>query len=120
MANKGIKLSFLRELQQLFHKDAGELIELYVNNSKKKIAMLYKAVEEDNLSNFKAAAQELRHRSLDIGAIQFSYNCLALEMAAQEMCIERLPRLISLVESQFGQMYKELEMIKGLSHRVPV
>jgi hypothetical protein len=97
----------------LFQKEAGELIELYLQNSIKKIATLYKALEEYNIDNFKAAAQELRLRSIDIGAVQFSYYCLGLEMAVQEMCLERLPQLTSLVENKFRQIYLELEELKN-------
>src|SRR5579872_1240121 len=110
--NRLIKLSLLNELQEIFQKEAGELIELYLQSAKKKIATLYKALEELNIPNFKAAAQELRLRSIDIGAVQFSYYCLGLEMAVQEMCLERLPELTTFVEDKFRQIYQELEELK--------
>ena len=111
IASRAINLSLLRELQSLFHKEASELIELYVNSARKKIAMLHKALEEENLDNFRAAAQELRYRSIDIGAVQFSFCCLSLEMAAQERCIERLQQLTVLLENQFHSIYQELESL---------
>jgi len=66
-----INISLLRELQQAFQKDICELIDIYLHDANRKIANLYKALNEANLENFAAAARELRLRSLDIGAIQF-------------------------------------------------
>ncbi len=107
-----IKLSFLKELQHTFQKEVVELIDIYLHDAKRKIANLYKALEESNLSNFSAASRELRQRSIDVGAIQFSYHCLVLEIAAQEMRVESLPKLISSLEEQFLVVRQELERIK--------
>src|SRR5437868_12433369 len=96
-----IKFSFLRELQETFQKEIGKLIEFYLQDAKKKINSLRKSLEEKNLTHFKAAARELRHRSIDVGAIHFSHCCLGLEIAVQEMRIESLSSLTSLVEKQF-------------------
>jgi hypothetical protein len=99
-----IKLSFLRELQQVFQKDLRELLEMYLHDAKRKLANLHKALEEQNWSNFKAAAKELRYRSIDIGAIQFSYDCLALEIAVQELRIDNLKSLTCHLEVKFSEI----------------
>ncbi|MBN9288801.1 MAG: hypothetical protein BGO43_01360 [Gammaproteobacteria bacterium 39-13] len=108
-----INISLLRELQQAFQKDICELIDIYLHDANRKIANLYKALNEANLENFAAAARELRLRSLDIGAIQFSFRCLALEMAIQEMRLESLEPLTAMVEQQLTPVLKALALIKN-------
>ncbi len=112
-----IKLSLLKKLQETFQKEMGELIELYLQDARKKIANLYKALEEKNLSNFQAAARDLRYRSIEIGAIHFSYICLSLEIAVQEMRLENLFQLTSQLERKFGQIYQELNRLKSSMNR---
>lgn len=109
-----IQISFLKELQQTFQKEARELIEVYLIDAKKKVSALYKAIEEQNLANFKNAARELRQRSIDVGAIAFSFDCLRLEMAAQEMRTESLPYLIGIIEKRFVDVHIELNRLKML------
>lgn len=109
-----IQISFLKELQQTFQKEVKELIDVYLIDAKKKVSALYKAVEEQNLANFKNTAKELRQHSIDVGAISFSFDCLRLEMAVQEMRLESLPYLISIIKKRFIVVNKELERLKVL------
>lgn len=109
-----IQISFLKELQQIFQKEVRELIDLYLLDAKRKINTLHKAIEEQNLVNFKNAARELRQRSIDVGAISFSFDCLRLEMAAQEIRLESLPHLLGLIEHSLVAINEELERIKIL------
>jgi len=109
-----IQISFLKELQQIFQKEVRELIDLYLMDAKRKITTLHKAIEEQNLMNFKNAARELRQRSIDVGAISFSFDCLRLEMAAQEIRLESLPHLLGLIEHSLVAVNEELERIKTL------
>jgi hypothetical protein len=113
-----IKLSSLKDLQQTFHKEIAELIDIYLHDAKRKIANLYKALEEANIANFTAAARELRLRSIDIGAIPFSHCCLSLEVAAQELRLEALPRLALMVEKQFAFVKEELERLKTVKKKL--
>lgn len=110
-----IDLSLLKALQQAFQKNVSELIDIYLHDANRKIANLHKAIQETNIENFTAAARELRQRSLDIGAIQFSYHCLALEKATQEMRLERLEQLLILLEKQFIPVSKALTLLKQQS-----
>lgn len=107
-----IKISMLRDLQQEFQKEMSELIDLYLRDAKKKIANLYRALEEENLNNFQGAARELRHRSLEVGAVEFSYYCLSLETAVQELRLESLHQLTTAVEKCFHRIRRELDEIK--------
>lgn len=107
-----INLSLLQTLQEAFQKDICELIDIYLHDANRKIINLYSALNEMNLENFIAAAQELRLRSIDIGAIQFSYHCLSLEMAIQEMRLESLERLTAMVAQQFVGVSKALMQLK--------
>jgi acetolactate synthase small subunit len=110
-----IKLSYLREHQKIFQKDLRELIDIYLADGKRKIVALKKAFEDNNRENFAGALQDLRYRSIDIGAHQFSYYCLSLEIAANEMRIDSLPRLIAFIEKSFDQVQAELERLKNTS-----
>ncbi|MBS0289130.1 MAG: hypothetical protein JSS07_03705 [Proteobacteria bacterium] len=107
-----IKRSLLRELQQTFQKDVVELIDIYLHDAKRKIANLYKALQEKHLANFVGAARELRLRSIDIGAVRFSYFCLRLEIAAQEARFECLHPLTSALEGEFTTVREALEDLK--------
>lgn len=109
-----IQISFLKELQQIFQKEVKELIDLYLADAKRKVITLHKAIEEQNLGNFRNAARELRQRSIDVGAISFSFDCLRLEMATQEMRLESLPHLLSLIEQSLIAVNEELERLKIL------
>jgi hypothetical protein len=113
-----IKLSYLKDLQQLFHKEIAELIDIYLHDAKRKIANLYKALEESNIANFTAAARELRVRSIDIGAITFSHRCLSLEVATQEFRLEALPQLALMLEKQFMFVKEELERLKSAKKKL--
>jgi len=107
-----IRLSFLHELQQGFQKNFSELIDLYLQDAVKKVEALRTALKEKNISHLASAARELRGRSIDIGAIPFSYCCLHLEMAAQEMHLEILDSLISTLEVSFSELTDALEQLK--------
>lgn len=110
--SRTIKISSLKEYQKLFQKDVSELINLYVLDAKRKINALKKAFSEKHWENFLGALQELRHRSVDIGAHQFSYYCLQLEIAAIEMQLLEIPHRIALLERAFNEVEEELERIK--------
>jgi|GEM_PF-3990422 len=109
-----IQIPFLKELQQAFQKEVSYLIDLYLADTKRKVITLHKAIEEQNLANFRNAARELRQRSIDVGAISFSFDCLRLEMASQEMRLESLPHLLSLIEHSLVAVHKELDRLKIL------
>jgi hypothetical protein len=109
-----IQISFLKELQQLFQKEVRELIDLYLLDAKRKVLVLYKAIDDQNLTNFKNAARELRQRSIDVGAISFSFDCLRLEMAAQELRTESLTYLMGVLEKNLKDIIEELERLKLL------
>lgn len=112
-----IQTSYLRDLQQQFQKEVPELIDIYLHDAKRKIANLHKALEEENYSNFIAAARELRLRSIDIGAIQFSYYCLQLEIVVQEMRLESVLKLTILLEEAFQVVHLALEQLKGIKQK---
>lgn len=107
-----IKIASLREHQKCFQKDLGELISLYLLDGKRKIAAIKKAYQEQHWGNFTGALQELRYRSMDLGAHQFSYYCLTVEIAAFEMRLHRLPELLIWLEDAFAKVETELERLK--------
>lgn len=107
-----VDLSYLNELQATFQKEAGELIDFYLQDATKKIANLFQALQETDLDHFKEAARELRYRSIDIGAIDFSYTCLSVEIAAQEIRLDLLPNLILLLKKKFESIHQTLTRIK--------
>lgn len=107
-----IKIASLREYQKCFQKDLGELISLYLLDGKRKITAINKAYQEQHWENFTGALQELRYRSMDIGAHQFSFYCLTVEIAAIETQLHRLPQLLIWLENAFTQVEKELERLK--------
>ena len=107
-----IKLSSLREHQRLFQKDISELINLYLMDGKRKITALKKAFAEKNWENFLGAIQELRYRSIDIGAHQFSFYCLSLEICALELREFLIPNMIHFIEQSFLEVQKELERLQ--------
>ncbi len=109
-----IQTSYLRDLQQQFQREVTELIDIYLHDAKRKISNLHKALAEENLSNFIGAARELRTRSVDVGAIQFSYLCLQLEIAVQEMRLESVTRLTHFLEKAFFAVNDALLEIKVL------
>ena len=111
--NPTINYQLLKEFQACFQKDLNELIELYLNDAKKKLANLHKALETKNLSLFSSSAKELRLRSLDIGAVQFSHTCLSLELAIQEMRLECISEFVFALEKQFEDIEVELLEIKS-------
>lgn len=116
-----IKISSLKEHQKTFQKDVSELISLYLLDAKRKMNALKKAFDERHWENFLGALQELRHRSVDIGAHQFSYYCLTLEIAAIEMQLHQIPHRIAWLEKAFAEVEAELLRIKEMGlFRKPV
>lgn len=108
-----IQPSYLRDLQQQFQREVTELIDMYLHDAKRKFVTLYKALEEENYANFIGAARELRTRSIDVGAIRFSYYCLQLEVAVQEMRLESVKKLTDFLETAFIAVSDALEHYKS-------
>ena len=108
-----IELSYLRDLQHQFQREITELIDIYLHDAKRKLANLHKALEEENYANYIGAARELRLRSVDVGAIRFSYYCLQLEVAVQEMRLESVNKLTFFLEASFDVVSEALEHIKS-------
>lgn len=113
--NRAIKLSVLQKLQKVFQKDLGELIDIYLEEAKRKFTHLYQSIEENNIAKLIDTVQELRYRSVDVGALQFSHYCLSIEIAAQECRFESLKKLLALLENQFSICMQQLEEIKAAS-----
>jgi primosomal protein N'' len=107
-----IKLSSLEKLQSLFQKEKGELIDLYIQETQQKMSQLYAALESNNISKLAHIAQELRYRSVDMGAIQFSHYCLSIEIAAQECRLESIKKHLALLENQFTIIKDYFETLK--------
>lgn len=107
-----IQASLLQKLQQTFQKDVDDLIDIYIKDTKKKLKTLIKNLEDQNLQNFMAILKELRHRSVEVGAIQFSHYCLMLEIAAQEMHFKKLNLLIASLEKVFMRVQDDLELYR--------
>ncbi len=110
-----IKISLLHALSETFQRETDELIEIYLQEAKRKISILHSALSQCNITNFIATARELRLSSLDMGAIQFSHHCLSLEIAAAEMRLESLPSLISFIENQFIGICHSLNRLRKQS-----
>lgn len=113
-----IKLSLLKKLQHAFQKDASELIEIYCQDAQKKMLELQKSLDKQQWDNFASSLSELRYRSIDIGAVQFSHLCLNLEIIISE---QRYPHLNVAFEhflTQFERVYAELKIIQMRSERV--
>lgn len=111
--NQAIKLTAIHKLQQVFQKDLRELIDIYLEEAKRKLSHLYQAIEENNIPKLINSAQELRYRSVDIGALQFSHLCLSIEIAAQEFRFESLKKHLALLENQFRMISQQLEELKA-------
>lgn len=113
VASRTIKLSLLHKLQQTFQMNVDELIDIYINDAIKKIASANKGLKESNWPHLIAALQELRYRSIDVGAVQFSHFCLTLEIATQERRLERLDQLLVILENKFTELKEELISLKS-------
>ena len=107
-----INFNALTELEHGFQKNLSELIELYLKDADKKLEQLQKANHENNLKNILCGVRELRNRSMDVGAIQFSFNCLNLELAVQERRLESIAGLLKQIITNFTQVSTELLRIR--------
>ncbi|MGD9591952.1 MAG: hypothetical protein AB7V32_05485, partial [Candidatus Berkiella sp.] len=103
-----IQFAYLHDLQQQFQREISELIDIYLHDARRKLANLHKALHDLNYTNFLGAIRELRLRSIDVGAIRFSYYCLQLEIAVQEMRLESVQKLIHFLEETFETVVKAL------------
>ena len=110
--NEVIKLPILEKLQSLFQKDKNELIDLYLDDATLKISHLFQALENNNFLKLGQYAQDLRHRSIDIGAIQFTHFCLTIEIAAAEHRFESIRHHLALLENQFRIVKEYFETLK--------
>lgn len=107
-----INFKLLRDFQIIYQTNINDLIDLYLRDAEKKFSQLSKALHSGKVQEFISSARELRKRSLDVGAISFSYICLSLEIAGQEMRLENLDNIIQLLEEQFVSVKAELLNIK--------
>lgn len=109
--NKVISIASLEKLQSLFQKDRQALIAIYLEEAERRVRALYHALDHHNTAKLIHHAQELRHRSQDIGAIQFSHACLGVEIAAQEYRFNVLHEYLAFLENQFTITREHLEAI---------
>jgi len=110
-----INFKLLQEFQIIYQTNMNELIDLYLCDVERKFSQLYKALQSHKIQEFASSARELRCRSLDIGAVQYSHMCLSLEIAGQEMRLENLNNMLKLLEEQFSPIKAELLRIKKIS-----
>lgn len=109
-----IQIKALETLEELYNRDLKDLIDLYLHAARLKIANLHKTLSQKNYENLASEAQELRFRSTEIGAIQFSHLCLSLEITVQEMRIDHLQSGIERLEQNFQLIEKELRQLQAL------
>lgn len=112
VVSPNINFQILLAFQDNFQKDLVELIEIYLSDAPKKFLTLNKTLASKDFRSFSSAIRDLRCRSLDIGAVQFSHACLGLELAMQEMRLECIPHFLHQLQSQFLHVEKELQQIK--------
>jgi hypothetical protein len=110
--SQAINFKRLQDFQVVYQTSLNELIDLYLRNAEKKFPQLHKALSAGKMQEFISSAKELRNRSLDIGAVNFSHTCLSLEIAGQEMRLENLSLIVQMLEKQFLVIKGELLKIK--------
>jgi len=113
-----IKISLLKKLQQCFQKDARELIEIYCQDAQKKILELKVNLDNKQWHHFATALSELRYRSIDIGAVQFSHLCLNLEIIISEQRYLHLNAAFEHFLTQFECVIAELKSLQESTERI--
>lgn len=79
-----IQINALYKLKKIFQKDIPAIIDWFLVDSAKKIMALETAIQKNNYKQIIATLKELRAQSNDIGAIDFAYLCLNIELTLTE------------------------------------
>jgi len=104
-------LNGFRELQEEGAPDiVAELIEIFVRDTKLRLAALRKAVAEENLDSIRKETHSLKGSSGNLGMRRMASLCEELEGANRGKALHEAGRLVERMEEEFTHLRETLEL----------
>jgi len=94
----------LNTLKQLMEDDFALLIDTFVQDSTDRISTLRQVIQGTDADLIRRAAHSFKGSSSNIGALQLSALCSALEKKALEKRLEALDVDLDSIEKEFAQV----------------
>lgn len=104
-----IDISILNELKEIMEDDFDELISIFISDGKTQIEDMKKAIDSSNIDEVKRIAHTLKGSSVNIGVLDLSESCKALEYKAAENSLEGANELLKKIIEEFNETKKFLE-----------
>ncbi|WP_062067036.1 Hpt domain-containing protein [Cellvibrio sp. OA-2007] len=102
----------LNTLKQVMEDDFALLIDTFVQDSTDRIATLRKVIQGSDADLIRRAAHSFKGSSSNVGALQLSALCAALEKKAFENNLDGLVADLDSIEQEFAQV---LNLLRSFS-----
>lgn len=107
--NAKIDAAMMAQLRDLLGERFGELVQRYIEDGDRRIALLRTAVATQDFVVVHAEAHGLKGSSRNIGANTLGDLCGALEQLGKELNSAGMPTLFAAVEQEFAAVCAELK-----------
>ncbi|HET9843832.1 MAG TPA: hypothetical protein VFP93_04175 [Gammaproteobacteria bacterium] len=108
-----VNLSVLKKLALFIQKEINILIDHYVKDSQKLMEKLKVHITNADLKHIQRTVRDLRQSSQEIGAMQFSFLLLSLEIAVSEYRVREWQPAYNKIEQYYNWVIDELATIRG-------
>lgn len=112
-----VNQSSLYKLAQFFQKEVTSVIDLYLKDSEKLMVQLKNHFTQNDSKYILKALQELRQNSLEIGAMQFSYLLLSLEISIREYRLYHWEKAYAVLKTHFNSVLDELATLRFMTEK---
>lgn len=112
-----VNYSALYKLAQFFQKEMTAVIDMYLKDSEKLMVQLKTHFAQADLKYILKSLQELRQNSQEIGAMQFSYMLLSLEIAIREYRLQQWEPAYRVLQEHFNTVLDELATLRFVAEK---
>ncbi len=102
----------LSKLALFYQKEEKTLIELYIKDSQQLMEKLSGYLAQEKESSSLSSIQEFRLRSVEIGALEFSYLLLSFEITISEKRLHNWVHASQVIEQNYLKVLNDLEALK--------
>jgi len=96
------------ELKELMDGDIGEIVELYINDSREQIAQLKTSVDGGDIDGMVSIAHTLKSSSANLGAMQLADMCEKMENDGRNNSLKNPASLLSDIVNELSRVEDKL------------
>jgi HPt (histidine-containing phosphotransfer) domain-containing protein len=99
------------ELKELLGEDVGEVFDVYLDDSPKRLAEMRQCVRSGDAESLWKAAHTLKGSSRNVGASALADLCADLEVAARQGFPADAEARVDAIESAFAEVAAEIKVL---------